>query len=248
MHWRDGRLIRVISICVFNDNGRILVAEGIDSVTRDRFARPLGGGVEPGETSRQAVTREIREELGLNAIELRLLGVLENIFEYQGKPGHEIAFVYDGRLDDPSAYERPELPMSEPGWDSPAKWRSLDSFGDDCRLVPEDLITLLRQPTDAHAPPALGPRHSFFGMLALIMAGVTILWLGYIHPFGTPHYLVRDPLWVTLYENFQWPGYIGLGLAVVGLIQSRRKRILNIIAIIIIVLEYVLLFPPFNFA
>jgi ADP-ribose pyrophosphatase YjhB (NUDIX family) len=137
------RLIRVIAICVFSDNGRILIAEGIDTVKQVRFARPLGGAVEPGETSRQAVEREIREELGQKAIELRLLGVLENIFEYQGKPGHEVVFVYDGRLEDPSLYNLPELPMNEPGWSSPAQWRSLDSFGDDCRLVPEGLDTLL---------------------------------------------------------------------------------------------------------
>ena len=137
-------MIRVIAICIFSDDGRILVAEGIDAVKRDRFARPLGGGVEPGETSRAAAIREIREELGLGVTDLRLLGVLENIYEFQGKPGHEIAFVYDGRLDDPSAYAVPELPMNEPGWDSPARWRSLDSFGDGCRLVPEGLMALLR--------------------------------------------------------------------------------------------------------
>lgn len=143
-------MIRVIAICVFSNNGRILIAEGIDAVKRDRFARPLGGAVEPGETSEQAVIREIREELGHNAIELRLLGVLENIFEYQGKPGHEIVFVYDGRLEDTSAYDLPELPMTEPGWSSPAKWRPLDSFGDDCRLVPEGLTALLRRAAGAH--------------------------------------------------------------------------------------------------
>ena len=142
-------MIRVISICVFSDNGRILVAEGVDAVKRERFARPLGGAVEPGETSRQAVVREIREELGLDVIQLRLLGVLENIFEYQGKLRHEVVFVYDGRLKDSSAYDQPELTMNEAGWDSPAKWRSLDSFDDGCRLVPDGLTTMLRQPAGA---------------------------------------------------------------------------------------------------
>ena len=138
-------MIRVIAICVFSDRGRILVAEGTDTVKQERFARPLGGAVEPGETSRQAVVREIREELGQHAIALRLLGVLENIFEYQGKPGHEVVFVYDGRFEDPSLYDLPELPVAEEGWSSPARWRPLDSFGDGCRLVPEGLITLLDQ-------------------------------------------------------------------------------------------------------
>ncbi len=136
-------MIRVIAICVFRNNGRILVSEGVDTVKQARFARPLGGGVEVGETSRQAITREIREELGQHATDLRLLGVLENIFECDGKPGHEVVFVYDGRLADASLYDLPTLPMTEPGWSTPAQWRALDSFGTDCRLVPDGLEALL---------------------------------------------------------------------------------------------------------
>jgi 8-oxo-dGTP pyrophosphatase MutT (NUDIX family) len=137
------RSIRVISICLFTDNGRILVAEGVDDIKRDRFARPLGGAIEEGETSQQAIVREIREELRHNATDFSLLGVLENIFQYQGKPGHEIVFVYDGRLADESLYRLPELPLYEPRWNSPARWRPLNSFGNGCRLVPEGLTALL---------------------------------------------------------------------------------------------------------
>jgi ADP-ribose pyrophosphatase YjhB (NUDIX family) len=138
-------LIRVIALCVFRDGDRILVAECADDVKQDKFARPLGGAVEFGETSLHAIVREIREELGHKATELRLLGVLENIFEFQGRPGHEIVFVYDGKLEDASLYKLSELPLNEAGWSSPAKWRTLDSFGPDCRLVPEGLPSLLGQ-------------------------------------------------------------------------------------------------------
>jgi ADP-ribose pyrophosphatase YjhB (NUDIX family) len=142
-------LIRVIAICVFRHGDRILVVEGADEVKQDMFARPLGGAVEFGETSMQAIVREIREELGHKATALRLLGVLENIFEYQGRPGHEIVFVYDGKFEDASLYNLPELPLNEAGWSSPARWRSLQSFGRDCRLVPEGLSSLLGQPAGA---------------------------------------------------------------------------------------------------
>ena len=56
------------------------------------------------------------------------------------------------------------------------------------------------------------------------------------------------PFWEALWDNASWPGGIGFTLAVVGLIQNSRKRILSIVAIIVIVLAYVLLAPPMAFA
>ncbi len=138
-------MIRVIAICVFRRGDLILVSEGFDTVKRQRFARPLGGAVEDGEHSRDAVAREVREEIGQEVIDLRLLGVLESCFTYEGHPGHEVVFVYDGRFGDEVLYDRPQIPMCEPGWTTPAVWRSLDAFGADCPLVPSGLADLLRE-------------------------------------------------------------------------------------------------------
>jgi ADP-ribose pyrophosphatase YjhB (NUDIX family) len=136
-------MIRLISICLFRNRDRILVAESADSVKGDRYARPLGGGIEVGETSAQAIVREIREEIGQEISDLRLLGVLENIFTCEGRRGHEIVFVYDAVFVDRAMYDREEIPVAEGGWTTPAAWRSMDSFGDGCRLVPEGLAALL---------------------------------------------------------------------------------------------------------
>jgi ADP-ribose pyrophosphatase YjhB (NUDIX family) len=140
-------LIRVISICVFRDGDRILVCEGIDAVNQQHYARPLGGGIERGETSQQALVREIREELAQEMTDVRLLGVLENIFECDGAAGHEIVFVYDGKFQDETMYDLAELPMNEPGWRWPPRWQSLDFFGPTCRLVPDGLSALLQDST-----------------------------------------------------------------------------------------------------
>ncbi len=137
--------IRVIAICLFQHNGSILVAEGIDSVKDERFARPLGGGIEPGEASREAIIREIREETGQEITDLRLLGVLENLFTYEGKSCHEIVFVYDGSFADTALPARDEIPMVEEGSHGIAKWRPLNSFGEHCRLVPQGLMNLLKE-------------------------------------------------------------------------------------------------------
>jgi 8-oxo-dGTP pyrophosphatase MutT (NUDIX family) len=135
--------IRVMALCVFRDRDRLLVNEGFDSIKQRRYARPLGGGVDHSETTLAAIQREIREELGQEIQDLRLLGVLENIFTYEGKPGHEIVFIYDGQFADRSLYEKAEIPMFEPGWTTPAIWRSIDSFGPECELVPKGLRELL---------------------------------------------------------------------------------------------------------
>jgi 8-oxo-dGTP pyrophosphatase MutT (NUDIX family) len=140
-------VIRVVSLCVFRDRDRFLVVEAPDVVRGDRFARSLGGGVEFGETSTQAIRREVREELGLELCDLRLLGVLENLFVYNGKPGHEVVFVYDARFVDPNVYLSHELPINEAGWASPAVWRRLEDFGPGYRLVPVGLAELLADAT-----------------------------------------------------------------------------------------------------
>lgn len=82
-------------ICLFRNGDRILAAEGFDSVKQIQFYRPLGGGVEFGEHSRDALAREIKEELNAEIEDAQLLGVIENIFTHEGRQGHEVVFVYD---------------------------------------------------------------------------------------------------------------------------------------------------------
>ena len=54
-----------------------------------------GGHIEFGETGRQALVREVKEELGLDAQTGRFLGVVENSFMQHGKPHAEINLVYE---------------------------------------------------------------------------------------------------------------------------------------------------------
>ena len=57
-----------------------------------------GGHIEFGETGRQALVREIKEELGLDAETGAFLGVVENSFLQKGKPHAEINLVYELKL------------------------------------------------------------------------------------------------------------------------------------------------------
>lgn len=142
----DKTQIRPIAICLFRNNNRILVSEGFDTVKQDYYYRPLGGGIEYGESSQEALMREIQEELGVEVDGVRLIGVLENIFMYEGQQGHEIVFVFDAEFVDKSLYELDEIDCYEQESDIKfkAKWFSLEASNQTkAGLVPKDLTKLL---------------------------------------------------------------------------------------------------------
>ena len=120
----------------------VLVAS--DPSSRRRFHRLLGGSVEPGERSEAAVVREIDEELHATLLEPRLLGVLENVFTYDGELGHEVVFVYAGRLAEGDVVP-PEGgwydDVGEPMW---VEWRRCDEGDSDAPpLYPDGVGKLL---------------------------------------------------------------------------------------------------------
>lgn len=138
--------IRPLALCVFRHGDRILIAEGYDTVKGQAFYRPLGGGIEFGETSQQTIAREIREELGVAVSHVRYLGTLENVFTFEGQPGHEIVLVYDGRLGDERLYDRAALEgVAHDGTAIRAIWKTLGAFtAQPAPLYPTGLLDLLR--------------------------------------------------------------------------------------------------------
>ncbi len=146
---KPGKL-RPLAICVFRRGDRIFVAEGYDAVKRETFYRPLGGRIEFSEYGHQAIVRELREEIGAEVTNLRYLGTLENIFTYNGQPGHEIVLIYDGEFVDTSIYEREVVMGHEDDeafyGDIQAVWKSLDFFRwGEAPLYPTGLLKMLEQ-------------------------------------------------------------------------------------------------------
>ncbi len=138
--------IRPLALCVFRDEDRILVFEGYDPVKKQTFYRPLGGGIEFGETSEQAVRREIREEIDAEILDLYLLGTLENMFVFNGVPGHEIVQLYGGRLDDGHFSGVEQMWAREStGENLKVVWKALDEFSSEIPLYPDGLLELLRR-------------------------------------------------------------------------------------------------------
>ncbi len=89
--------LTVKAFLLVKHNGKLL-AHRVISSPKLRLIRPPGGHVEYGEESSDTIRREMREELKTGIKNLRLLGVLENIFRAEGKLYHEVDFVYSGDL------------------------------------------------------------------------------------------------------------------------------------------------------
>lgn len=87
-------LIRPLALAVVRRGEDLLVFEGRDEVKDETYHRPLGGGIEFGETAAEAV---------------RQIAVLENLFTFDGRPRHEIVFLFAADLVDKSIYGRDEV-------------------------------------------------------------------------------------------------------------------------------------------
>ncbi|MEV0457542.1 NUDIX hydrolase [Catellatospora methionotrophica] len=135
--------IRNLALAVPRRGDDVLVFRGHDPTREQTFYRPLGGGIEFGETAAQALHRELREELDVELTGVRLLGVLENLFHAFDRQGHEIVFVFACDLADRSLYERDHVGdiLDDPG--TPVMWWPLGGFDDTTPLYPSGLADLL---------------------------------------------------------------------------------------------------------
>ena len=138
--------IRIKVVCVFRNRGRILLGDAYDPTKKELFYCPPGGRVEFGEPSEVALRREMKEELGSEIENPALLGVLENLFTFDGQQGHEIVFVYDAELTDKSLYAVDRFKGQESnGQAFNAIWLDVGAIGPRTPPVyPEGLIALLK--------------------------------------------------------------------------------------------------------
>ena len=92
-----------------------MVELGYDRVKGEHFYRAIGGGIHFGERAIDAARREWIEELGLELTDPRLVGAIENLFTYDGQPGHEIVFVFTARVRDARSHST--TPVDVVDWD-----------------------------------------------------------------------------------------------------------------------------------
>ena len=122
-------------VCVVN--GKVLLCKP----KKGGYTYLPGGHIEFGETGREALVREIEEELGLESEAGELLGVVESRFEQHGKPHAEISLVY--RLSIPSCLPSPvSSPEAQEDWIA-FEWRDVADL-DSANLLPPEMKTYVR--------------------------------------------------------------------------------------------------------
>jgi ADP-ribose pyrophosphatase YjhB (NUDIX family) len=104
------QIIKAMAVIRRPRDGAMLVSEHVAG-SDPPFQRPLGGHVEFGEYAQDTIHREFLEETGQVVTDVRLLGVLENIFGWRGGTEHEVVFVFTAAFADEAAYEIEEQPI-----------------------------------------------------------------------------------------------------------------------------------------
>lgn len=137
------RQVRVITVALIRHGmtGEIFVTEFVDPGSGERLHRPAGGGIDFGETSAQALRREFREEFGTDLDVGERLAVLENLFVFNGCPGHEWVVVHEARFTDPAMLGPGPFPVRDVPTDV-GVWRP-PSGADLPRLCPAAIAHLL---------------------------------------------------------------------------------------------------------
>jgi 8-oxo-dGTP pyrophosphatase MutT (NUDIX family) len=133
--------IRVLVLGIIRDGDRLFLGEGYDPVKQTPFYRCLGGGVDFGETSLEALKREFQEEIQAELKNIEYVSCLENIFTYKGKPKHEIIQLYRCDFVDPQLYQIDEIPFSEGDRQKRALWIEIPRFeSEELHIVPEGFL------------------------------------------------------------------------------------------------------------
>lgn len=126
---------------IVKNKDKILIYKGKDTANGKNFYRCLGGGIEFGETSTQALKREMKEELDSEISGIKFLGLCENIFNYRNEQYHEIVFIYECRLKKKELYKKEKI-IYKGRRHTTATWEKID-FLKKQNLVPAGIKKLI---------------------------------------------------------------------------------------------------------
>ncbi|GLX68043.1 NUDIX hydrolase [Paenibacillus glycanilyticus] len=135
---------RACSLCIIKKGESILLEQFPEEDGIITF-RPVGGTIEYGEDSKSAVIREAKEEISIDIIEPKLIGIIEHIFHCYGELGHEFDFIYEAKFSLMEDYNKSEIKGIEGNKNFIVVWKNINDFEESNRykLVPDGLYEML---------------------------------------------------------------------------------------------------------
>ncbi len=128
MEQKNNSITAIKAIGVFVKDGKTLASKGFDEKKGETFYRGIGGGIHFRETSEDAMKREIKEELGCEVENLKLVDVAENVFTFNGEDRHQIVFLYTGDLSNKDLYKQDKIHIVEPYSEFDAEWVPIEDI------------------------------------------------------------------------------------------------------------------------
>ncbi len=89
-----------VGVIILREDGRALFVRRAQDPAKGKRGMP-GGFVDAGENAEQALTREVREEVGLELRDVQYLTSHANLYLFAGVTYHTLDLFYTGRADEP---------------------------------------------------------------------------------------------------------------------------------------------------
>ncbi|MEM6821913.1 MAG: NUDIX domain-containing protein [Verrucomicrobiota bacterium] len=138
----DAKSIRVRAAAIFVNRNRLLVHVVENQDDGKIWHIPPGGGIQYGESSVDALKKEIKEELDWSISGEQLIGSFESYHSINGMKEHEISFVYLAKLLNSSdlSYASREV-IEDNGKKKTFQWMDLETLKHPRSLLyPEGLL------------------------------------------------------------------------------------------------------------
>lgn len=134
--------IRNVALGLALKDNKLLVQKIFDKINNVTLYRCLGGGIENNELPRDAIKREFLEELNSTIVVNKQLGIIDSKFIYNGKPAHEIVYLFDIKF--PEKDYKENYTIIDDGIISFCEWIDVEEFKNGTKiLVPKDVVKYL---------------------------------------------------------------------------------------------------------